>query len=466
MLVSCEPPRPLTARWEGSRLRQTTTLTFVLPAPKASEPLTLRLRPVVLPLPAGVKDSARWTAARRGWFNLLQFSAARPAEGSHGEHPAGLWANNVISDPVCNTTYFFGVHALLVPELASGLRTADLMRPTLDYWLDHPADEATGRLRYVISYPSLMADANPSALFAAWCYIEAGGDVAWLRRRIERLEWVARYMEQRDVDGDGLIESEQSGNRGTGAFGDTAWDTYSSGHQNAYVNALAYRAWLGLAALEKKLGRSQQAAKYTARAAKLRGAFVAAFLNPETGWLGWWRSVDGELHDIASPVPTSLAVECGVLSPDEARPMLEKLAAALAATGFKRFDLGIPSLFRPIDPQLYYQNSPHAWQSYLNGGCCVSNTSYWLNALYLCGMTAEADRILDAMLRRQREGAFPNGGGFQNGIIDRYPDGAEFFTWDGKTAGYEGHLVYSWTWLHALFAREGLYEAKVIKPLR
>ena len=50
------------------------------------------------------------------------------------------------------------------------------MRPTLDYWLDHPADETTGRLRYVISYPSLMADANPSVLFAAWCYIEAGGD--------------------------------------------------------------------------------------------------------------------------------------------------------------------------------------------------------------------------------------------------------------------------------------------------
>ena len=71
-------------------------------------------------------------------------------------------------------------------------------------------------------------------------------------------------------------------------------------------------------------------------------------------------------------------------------------------------------------------------------------------------MTAEADRILDAMLRRQRDGVFPNGGGFQNGIIDRYPDGAEFFTWDGKTAGYEGHLVYSWTWLHALFVRRGV----------
>ena len=347
MLVSCEPPAPLTARWEGSRVRQITSLTFAFPTPQAGEPLTLRLRPVVLPLPAGMQDSVRWAAARRGWFNLLQFSAARPAEGSHGEHPAGLWANNVISDPVCNTTYFFGVHALLVPELAPGLRTADLMRPTLDYWLDHPADEATGRLRYVISYPSLMADANPSVLFAAWCYIEAGGDDAWLRRRIERLEWVARYMEQRDVDGDGLIESEQSGNRGTGAFGDTAWDTYSSGHKNAYVNALAYRAWRGLAALETKLGRSQQAAHYVALAEKLRTAFVPALFNQETGWLGWWRSADGELHDIYSPVPTSFAVECGVLSPDEARPDARKTRRGAGRHGIQplrpRHSLAVPS---------------------------------------------------------------------------------------------------------------------------
>jgi sugar lactone lactonase YvrE len=466
MLVSAEPAGAVTARWQGSRVQQSTTLTFALTLPQPGKTVALRFRPAVLPLPAGMEDRERWAAARRGWFNLLQFSAARPAEGGHGLHPPGLWANNVISDPVCNTTYWLGLHALLVPELAPGLRAADLLKRTLDYWLDHPADDVTGRLRYTVSYPSLMADANPSLLFAAWCYIEAGGDLDWLRQRIGRLEWVARYLEQRDVDHDGLIESEQSGNRGTGAFGDTAWDTYSSGHKNAYVNALAYRAWLGLAALERRLGRTEPAASYAARATQLQAAFVPAFFNPETGWLGWWRSADGELHDIASAVPTSLAVECGVISPAEARPMLERLSLALAATGFSRFDLGIPSLFRPIEPQLYYNNSPNPWPYYLNGGACVSNTSYWLNALYLCGLTAEADRILDAMLRRQSEGVYPNGGGFQNGIVDRYPDGAEFFTWDGKTAGYEGHLVYSWTWLHALFTRQGLYSSRVLDALR
>jgi hypothetical protein len=70
------------------------------------------------------------------------------------------------------------------------------------------------------------------------------------------------------------------------------------------------------------------------------------------------------------------------------------------------------------------------------------------------------------MLERQRKGVFPNGGAFQNGIIDRAGAGAEFFDWEGNTTGYEGHLVYSWAWMHALFAREGIYQAKVLQPLK
>jgi hypothetical protein len=31
-------------------------------------------------------------------------------------------------------------------------------------------------------------------------------------------------------------------------------------------------------------------------------------------------------------------------------------------------------------------------------------------------------------------------GGFQNGIINQYPKGAEWKTWDGEPGGYEGFL--------------------------
>jgi hypothetical protein len=69
-------------------------------------------------------------------------------------------------------------------------------------------------------------------------------------------------------------------------------------------------------------------------------------------------------------------------------------------------------------------------------------------------MTQQADMILEAMLGRQRDGVFSNGGGFQNGFIDKMGHGAEVFDWSGNPAGYEGHLVYCWAFLHSMLLRE------------
>jgi hypothetical protein len=72
----------------------------------------------------------------------------------------------------------------------------------------------------------------------------------------------------------------------------------------------------------------------------------------------------------------------------------------------------------------------------------------------MVGMNSEADLILNAMLKRQQDGAFKNGGGFQNGFVDRMGLGAEVFDWEGNPAGYEGHLVYCWSFLHSMLLRE------------
>lgn len=278
--------------------------------------------------------------------------------------------------------------------------------------------------------------------------------MAWLSNRVSQLEWLSQYMAQRDVDHDGLIESKQSGNSDSRPRRDPdcAWDCYNSGHKNAYVNALAYRAWRGLADLEKRLGRPAQAKRYRELAARLKSAFLPAFYNPQTGWLGFWRSADGKLHDLHMDAPTSLAITYGLIDKTRGRQMLRRYWAALQETGFHRFDLGVPLNLRPVprEEMEYYTE----FQQFLNGGCGVSNTSYLLDAMYRLGMKREADKILDAMLKRQQEGAFPNGGGFQNGFADRMGRGAEVFDWNGNPAGYEGHLVYCWAFLHSMLLRE------------
>jgi hypothetical protein len=175
--------------------------------------------------------------------------------------------------------------------------------------------------------------------------------------------------------------------------------------------------------------------KYREKAEKLKAAFFKTFYNPETCWLGLWRNRDGKFHDIHSDVPTSLAISNGIIDEDTGKEMLQRYWKALKATGFSCFDLGVPCNIRPI--HRYEMEEYFEFQQSLNGGCCVSNTAYLLDALCVVGMDQQADMILDAMILRQKEGAFPNGGGFQNGFIDRIGYGAEVYDWNGNPAGYE-----------------------------
>ena len=72
-------------------------------------------------------------------------------------------------------------------------------------------------------------------------------------------------------------------------------------------------------------------------------------------------------------------------------------------------------------------------------------------------MNVHADKILRAMLKRQTQGAYPNGGGFHNGIVNSHPHGAEVTDWDGNPNGYEGYHTYNFRWLMAVLLREPEY---------
>ncbi len=471
---------PVTGSIEGSRREGWTRMIFKIPVSKTSQSCELVFTPVILPVPSGYNNTGRWEAARRGWFNLIQQSCG--ASGG-GEAVKGVWANNVLSDPVSSLIFMLSDATILVPELAPGVTMPPILRHTVEYWIDHktteyglvgytaggisvadndpgdpdPFDTAFVREHkgfYRSKYENIM-DGNPSVIIGAWAYVKTSSDINWLKDRISDLEFIAQYMENRDTDGDGLIESRQNGNRDTiGTFNpDTAWDTYLSGHKNAYVNTLTYRAFNALADIERLLGRTEQEARYRRRATKIKSVYHTTFFNPETGWLGWWRSRDGELHDIYSDIPTSLAVSYGLISKDQGNEMLQRYWNELKETGFNRFDLGVPCCLRPVPPD-EYMRPRQDFHHYLNGGCLVSNAGIFLDGLYTSGMTQQADMILDAMLKRQKEGFFPNGGGFQNGFVDRSGQGAEFMDWQGNPTGYEGHLVYSWAFLQAMLRAE------------
>ena len=266
----------------------------VLTSPQllSGQKCTLQFTPVRLPTPKGIQDEVLWGMARRGWFNLFQVSAQwgnqnDPNTGS----PEGVWANNVISDPVSGLLYLLGDHALLVPDLAPGVSAAPLVRHTVDWWLDQRSDKNGNITLYGKVGPSISLDANAAPLIAAWDYVEASSDTRWLQRRIERLELTADLLAKCNTDGDGLVESPS---------GLTAYDVVQVRHKDMYCNTLVYRAWRCMADLEAKTGRREKRLRYAQLADRLKADFYRTFYNPATGWLAWWKTSDGQLHDYAA----------------------------------------------------------------------------------------------------------------------------------------------------------------------
>ena len=478
MLLTAAPHASLKGHLVGSRAHHTVDFTLELPIPRSGEMISLCLDPVRLPVPAGLKDKSLWRAARRGWFNAFQPSAEWGDQGNHFSAPAGILANNVVSDPVSCLLHLWADQALLTPRFSPDIRLPNLVQRTVDWWLDNrtkPSGE-------VIAYwdHANMLDANASPLIAAWDYVEATGDRHWLARRIERLEFIAEYLVKRDVDDDGLVESTHSGNYGTlhePMRAGSAFDTINAGHKDAYCNALIYRAWRCLSDLEKQLKRPDQQARYTRRADRLKAVYAKTFFNPKTGWLAWWQSEDGELHDLSSPLISSVAICYGLIEPPQGRQMLDQLWTKIEAVGFKRFDLGVPITLTPVRRGDYLmgivgcgvpgkEDGSDTFGQYLNGGCLVLDAVYLITALHIVGEGAKGDRILRAMVDRQERGVFPNGGSFQNGVVNEYPHGAEFYTWTGQTCGYEGYLTYSFAFLQAVLLREPAFRARLLRPLQ
>ncbi len=480
MLMTREQVGGLTGTLTGNRREHTIDLSLDLPAPKRTA-YTLRFEPLRLPKPKGFEDEDLWRVVRRGWFNILQPSARWGDTSTRSYAPPGVLSNNVISTPVSCLLFFYGDHAFLVPELAPGVSATTQIRQTLDWWLDDQLTE-TGEMA---AWPEIfgMLDANAAPLIAAWDYVESTGDLSWLAERIERLEFVADYLVKRDIDGDGLVEAVHSGNYGTqiARFGSSAYDTINSGHKDAYGNALIYRAWRCLADLEKQLGRTKLQDRYTRCADRLKAIYFDTLYDPSTGWLAWWRSEDGKLHNLTSPMINSLAIEYGLVPPEKGREILNRLWEKVEETGFERFDLGLPLTLFPVRkgdyalPKPGKKSRPHGaperedgtdtFGMYLNGGCMVSDAIHIITALQIVGEDQKANRLLQAMLERQVRGVYPNGGGFQNGIVDHYPEGAEFYTWSGETCGYEGFLTYSFSFLQAVFLRQKEYRDRLFRPL-
>ena len=412
-------------------------------------------------IPGMAADDPRFDGFRRDFLDIFQ---------QHAEWH--VLANHAASDACAFTVYEYADMARYTPQLVEGLTALDIIRDTLDRYLsgflgygmpgykmfDGPPDDS--------QEPYVFSDTYPSLLIAAYDYADGSGDERWLREHYKGLRQWTEIMTKANADGSPLLEYPASGNSGSWPVKITVrpanwWDTIGFGHQDAYSNALGYRALRGMAALADRIGEKADAERYRQRADAIHDAYATAFLDASTGVLAGWRSRDGQLHNYYFPFVNGIAVRYGLIEGDQAGQVMNRILTKMDSVGYKNFALGLPGNLVPIRRADYVDLEPRwggptkedgsdGFEKYENGGATACFSYFTMAALYHLGEKTQGDKILMPMLDSFANQRFS--GRAPNGMTYDWKD------WQGGAHGYEGFLVDNYYALLAVLDRADLIE--------
>jgi hypothetical protein len=405
----------------------------------------------IYPGPPELARDSRFDGFRRNWVNIFQLNPR-----------LRVLANNAASAPCAFTVFEYSSMAERTPPLAPGLTALDLIHQTLDRYLS--GMKGYGMAGFTRNDPKTrydFLDSYPSLLIAAWDYVRGSKDEAWLKKNYAGLkDWAAKMLAM-DREGNGLLEYPASGNSGSWPEELTLrpanwWDDVGFAHEDAYSNALAYHALLGMAEMARRADRPEDAQLYASRAQKIHSVYFDTFYNSATGVLAGWRSADGKLHDYYFLFVNGAAIVYGLVPQDKANQIMDRLLAKMQEVGYTHFEYGLPGNLVPIRREDYAHHilssgggekadGSDGFQIYQNGGATSSFAYFTLQALYQLGRRKEADAILLPMLRGFEEGGFQGSG----------PNGKSYDwkAWDGTPHGYEGLLVDGYQALLAVLSR-------------
>ena len=392
----------------------------------------------------GVATNPLYEAYQRNFLNLIQFNPR-----------LGTLANNSGSDSCGFCFYEYSELGLQAPPLASGLTVLDLVRVSVERVLN--GGRTYGQVGYgkTKDYPDAVRwrsrsdslDLAPSVLIAGCQYIEGSGDMTWAAANFDRLAAMGSKMLASDTSGDGLIKYPASGNSGSYGAGTRPsnwWDTIGFGYEDAYANALAYRACLLLSEVATKLNKGAQADRFSTAAQKIKAAYYPTFYDPQTGVLAGWKSADGKLHDYWFTFVNGMAISFGLVEDKEANAIMNALLHKMDEVGYTHFELGLPGNLIPIRKEDYLpgdkrwgtptlEDGSDGFQIYENGGATACHTYWTIHALFKLKRTNDARRIFYPMLKSFAAGSFQARDA--NGMSHDWTD------WQGNGHGYEGFLT-------------------------
>ena len=321
-------------------------------------------------------------------------------------------------------------------ELIPGLDANDLLRQSLERWLDGGPGYASGNVKKGGEFHSnedeyLMT--GTAALLGLAEYLVKGASRHWLEEYAKPIETKLRQMRDRDLDSDGLIESPyRTGVSGSGQWSTCWYDVISFGWKDAFSNAILYEAlgYLSIALADSSLS------KWTKTIDSWRELMLTnyyrLFYNSKTGWLAGWVCREGKLHDHAFLAPNGAAIAAGLTTPEVGKDILQRLLQEMIRVNMPSARLGLPGNLHPIpDEDLSDIIQGYPFGYYQNGGRTHAQARHFLRGLYAAGLRSEADRLLDELCEGLASAEVF--GGCKSGLDWRY--------WDDRPCGYEGLLT-------------------------
>jgi len=396
--------------------------TYEMEAGRAEGQVHLDVRTPRLAIPVGDAPAPVAKALDRHLVTAMTF---RPDTGTFSNNGASMHCAgslNLLSEVVA-----------AAPSASDGVDPRAFLEASLSRWLRGAPGYGSGntsRGDFVIEDEYLMLGAD--ALYGLGHVLDLT-DERWYEAHHHLIERAWRSMRGRDVDDDGLIESElRQGRSGDHQWSTTWADVMSFGWKDAWSNAILFAALHSNARGLRRFGRDELADELEAWATRLRATYRETFFVPHAGWIGGWRSPDGRLHDYCFPLLNGDAVASGVLDAPDEQTVMSNIWAEFAAVGYEDFANGIPMNLHPVaeeDIGGVVFGLPIG--GYLQGGASHHRTYGFLAALYRVGMEREADRVLEALASTVADDSAFGGVG----------SGRDWRLWDGTPSGYEGLLA-------------------------
>jgi glycogen debranching enzyme len=236
-------------------------------------------------------------------------------------------------------------------------------------------------------------DATPLFVMLAGAYFERTADLEFTRRLWPHLElalgWMDRYG---DLDGDGFLEYARRSSNGLAQQG------WKDSHDSVFhddgrmadapialceVQAYAYAARLGAAAIAQALGDPSRAGRLRDQAEALRSSFEERFWSDEIGTYA--LALDGDKRRcLVRSSNAGHALLAGIASPEHARRAAGTLLDDLSFSGWGVRTLSAAELrYNPM--------------SYHNGSIWPHDNALVAAGLARYGLKREACRILGAM---------------------------------------------------------------------